>query len=141
MRFSVRQVNTNDHEVRALLLRMQRETLPGDVPLLPSTGYWWIAFADGKPAGFAALQASIRWQDTGYLSRAGVLAAYRGRGLQKRLIKVRIAKARELGWQWLLSDTSDNTPSANALISSGFKLYEPMRPYGLKNALYWRRKI
>lgn len=142
MKYTVRQVNTNDHEVAALLVRMQRECLPGDAPASPHLGYWWICYApDGKPAGFACLKPSLRWQDTGYLARSGVLLAHRGRGLQKRLIRVRAAKAKQLGWRWLLSDTSENPQSANSLISCGFKMYEPREPYGLKTSLYWRKKL
>lgn len=142
MQYRVRQVNGNDHEVRALLLRMQRECLPGDVPLPPSTGYWWIAYTDtGVPAAFCSLKASVRWEQTGYLSRAGVLPGHRGKGLQKRLIRVRIRWAKRIGWQWLLSDTSDNPASANSLIACGFRLYEPRDPYGLRTSIYWRKRL
>ena len=142
MRYVIREADTRDPEVAALLTRMQLECLPGDRPDSVATGHWWICLTDtGKPAGFCSLKPSVRWQETGYLSRAGVLPAHQGRGLQKRMIRVRIARARRLGWKWLLSDTSENPASANSLIACGFKLYEPTTPYGLKTSLYWRRRV
>ncbi len=142
MKYGIRQANVFDPEVEQLLVRMQRECLPGDAPLHPILGFWWIAYAeDGQPAAFASMKPSIRWQETGYLSRSGVLEPHRGNGLQKRLIRVRVRKARELGWKWLLSDTSDNPESANSLISCGFRMYTPSQPYGLKTSVYWRKRL
>lgn len=142
MKYVIRQANTLDPEIEQLLIRMQRECLPGDSPLHPIIGFWWIAYTeDGQPAAFASMKPSMRWQETGYLSRSGVLEQHRGRGLQKRLIRVRIRKARQLGWQWLLSDTSDNPQSANSLIACGFRMYAPSQPYGLKTSIYWRKKL
>jgi GNAT superfamily N-acetyltransferase len=142
MKYVVRQVNGNDHEVRALLLRMQRECLPGDAALSPMLGDWWIAYTDtGVPAAFCSLKASVRWEQTGYLSRSGVLPGHRGQGLQKRLIRVRMVRAKRLGWKWLITDTSDNPASANSLIACGFRMYEPSIPYGLKTSIYWRKRL
>ena len=142
MKYTIRAVNTRDFEIVALLVRMQLECLPGDKPLPPEDGMWWIAFADdGTPAGFCSMRPSVRWQQTGYLSRSGVLEGHRGRGLQRRMIQTRIRKARALGWLWLLSDTSENPASANSLIACGFKLYDPREPHGLKTSLYWRKKL
>ncbi len=142
MKYVVRQVNTRDHEIAELLIRMQLECLPGDRPDSVKQGYWWICYTEtGKPAGFCGMRASVRWQETGYLSRAGVLDAHQGQGLQKRMIRVRIRKAKQLGWKWLLSDTSENPASANSLIACGFKMYEPRDPYGLRTSLYWRKKL
>lgn len=142
MKYHIRLVNTFDPEIETLLVRMQRECLPGDAPLPPYIGYWWIAYTeDGQPAAFASMKPSTRWQQTGYLSRSGVLLPHRGRGLQKRLIRVRTRKAKDLGWLWLLSDTSQNPESSNSLISCGFRMYEPREPYGLDTSIYWRKKL
>jgi GNAT superfamily N-acetyltransferase len=142
MKYLVRQVDPRDPEIWAILERLQLTCLPGDIPQKPNSGYWWLCYTDaGIPIGFAGMVASVRWEETGYLSRAGILPQHQGQGLQKRLIKVRIAKAKTLGWKYLLSDTSENPASANSLISCGFKMYEPMRPYGLKTSLYWRKRL
>ena len=142
MKYLVRQVDPRDPEIWVILERLQLTCLPGDIPQKPSSGYWWLCYTDtGIPIDFAGMVPSVRWEETGYLSRAGILPQHQGQGLQKRLIKVRISKAKTLGWKYLLSDTSENPASANSLISCGFKMYEPTRPYGLKTSLYWRRRL
>jgi len=142
MKFSVKKVDIRNPAMVNLLMFLQKQILPEDVPYKPDRGHWWVAYAeDGKPVGFAGLVRSTRWTDTGYLCRAGVLDEFTGHGLQRRLILARIRKAKELGWNWLITDTTDNPASSNSLINCGFKLYEPSSPWAFKNSLYWKRKI
>lgn len=114
---------------------------PSDAPYVPEKGWWWLAKEGDTLAGFAGLTPSARWADTGYLARAGVLPAYRGHGLQKRLIRVRLAKARKLGFKWVITDTRLNPASANSLIACGFRMYQPSDPWSFKDACYWRIKL
>lgn len=140
----IRAVKPEDPAIAALLQYLQLSALPYDIPIAAShttTDYWWVAFDDVHPVAFAALTLSAQWGDTGYLSRAGVLPAYRGQGLQKKLIKVRERKAKQLGWQWLVTDTTDNPPSANNLIDCGFKTFIPSRPWGFDSTIYWKKKL
>lgn len=142
MKFIVRKVDIRVPSVQTTLLFLQKKILPADTPYKPDRGHWWIAYAeDGKPVAFAGLVRSIKWTDTGYLCRAGVLDNFTGHGLQKRLISVRIRKAKELGWNWLITDTTNNPASSNSLISTGFKIYTPGQPWGFKNAIYWKYKV
>ena len=104
-------------------------------------GFWWVAYLDDVAVAFAGLHASVQWERTGYLARAGVHPAARGHGLQRRLIRVRIAKARRLGWQWLVTDTVENPTSSNNLIECGFRAFEPAKPWATKAAAYWRLKL
>jgi GNAT superfamily N-acetyltransferase len=76
-----------------------------------------------------------------YMCRSGVAEDARGQGLQRRLLRVREAFARKNGARWLISDTTDNTISANNLIAVGFRLFNPSVPWGLKHALYWCKRI
>lgn len=142
MKFAIRKANIKSPKIAALITRLQKETLPYDKPYEPVHGVWFIAYAEnGDPAAYAGLVQSTQWADTAYLCRAGVLYKYRGKGLQKRLIKARIRAAKTMGFNWLISDTSDNAPSANSLISAGFRMYDPSKPYALNNSLYWRLKL
>lgn len=75
------------------------------------------------------------------MNRAGVIPSHRGKGLQTRMIAVRVAKAKRLGWKYVLTYTHDNCPSANNLIDCGFKLYDPRNPYAADGSLYWRIKL
>ena len=142
MRFTVRKVDIRVPSVQTTLSFLQKKILPEDTPYKTDRGHWWIAYAeDGKPVGFAGIVRSTRWTDTGYLCRAGVLDGFTGHGLQKRLIDARLRQARKLGWNWCITDTTDNPASSNSLISCGFKLYTPSNPWSFKNALYWKYKV
>jgi GNAT superfamily N-acetyltransferase len=141
MTLTIKRVDATQENTAALLHWLQVETLPGDTPLEVSGGYWWIAYLDGNPAAFCSLNRSSRWSNTGYLSRAGVLRKHRGIGLQKKLIRVRIALAKRLGWTYVFSDTYENPASTNNLIACGFRMYLPNKPYAGEGTIYWRKKL
>ena len=142
MKFKISQVDIRVPENRTLLMYLQYKCLPYDTPMEIDRGHWWVAYTeDDRPVGFAGLIRSHSWSNAGYMCRAGVLLQFQGYGLQKRLIQARVRKARSLNWEWLLTDTTDNPPSANSLISMGFKLYEPSKPWANKNSLYWRLNV
>jgi GNAT superfamily N-acetyltransferase len=142
MKFTVKKVDTRVPSVQTTLSFLQKKILPQDTPYPTDRGHWWIVYAQcGKPVAFAGIVRSIKWTDTGYLCRAGVMEGFTGNGLQLRLIKARLRKARDLGWAWCITDTTDNPASANSLINAGFKLYTPANPWGFPRALYWKRKI
>ena len=142
MKFIVKKVDTRIPSVQTTLIFLQKKILPQDVPADTTRGHWWIAYAPcGKPVAFAGIVRSTRWTDTGYLCRAGVIDEFTGNGLQLRLIQARLRKAKELGWAWCITDTTDNPASSNSLINAGFKLYTPANPWGFPRALYWKRKI
>lgn len=107
----------------------------------PDHGFWWVVEYKGKPVAFAGLTKSRTTPDAGYLCRAGVVEAHRGRGLQRRLIRIRERKARALGWKTLVSDTFTNIPSSNNLIACGYTLFNPTDRWSFVGALYWRKAI
>jgi len=125
------------------LADLQRTCLPGDEPEATQNGWWWLAVnKDGQEVGFAGMRPSDRWQQTMYLCRAGVLPEYRGQGIQKRLIRARLAKARALGNTHAITDcTTENPASARSLIAAGFRPYWPQVPWGLSHSIYWIRKL
>ena len=135
-------VDTRDADVAKTLHYLHKKCLPGDELFDITTGHWWIVYDEFMlPIGFAGMVRSYSWYDCGYLCRAGVVKEWRGHGIQKKLLKTRELYAKKLGWNWLISDTTDNAASSNSLISSGFKLYEPSKPWGYKHTLYWRKKL
>jgi len=138
----IKRVDIRNSRIQNELEVLQKKCLPGDVPFNATTGYWWIVYdALNLPCAFAGLVSSVRWLDTGYLCRAGVLSGYRGHGIQKRLIRARIRQAKALGWRWLVTDTYQNPASSNSLIATGFKLFEPSKPWGATGTLFWRLKL
>jgi len=142
MKYRVVPVDTRQPEVVQLLTLLQKACLPADKIYPITKGYWYVAYTqDGEAAGFAGIVPSARWSDTMYLCRAGVVLAHRGRGLQKKFIKARVRKAKALGMNWVISDTHQNPASANSLIATGFKMFDPSQPWGFKTALYWKYRI
>lgn len=105
---------------------------------------WLAKDSTGILVGYASLKL-VDGGSTAFLSKSGVLWNARGQGLQKRFIRVRERRARELGLSTIITYTSsDNVPSINSLISCGYKNYQPARDWGLpfgNGGLYWKKKL
>lgn len=104
---------------------------------------WWIAFEvlEGgilEPVGCGGMLHSAIEENTFYLNRSYVDKEHRGHGLQRSLIKARVARARELGGVYATSDTYDNPHSANNLIACGFRAYNPESRWRAPATMYWR---
>lgn len=139
--FSLRAVNGGSAKYNALLLWMQLESLPLDIPADTCDGFWWVAYSGTQPAGFAGMYPSSQDPQGGYLCRAGVLPPFRGAGLQRKLIAARERKARSLGMRALYTDTYRNPHSSNNLIERGFRMFDPELQWAGPDACYWRKSI
>lgn len=137
----IKRVDIRNSLIQDKLSALQKICLPFDNPYDTNFGSWWIAVNNNRDIGFAGLVRTVSWTDCGYLCRAGVIPSARGQGLQKKFIYVRIRQAKALGWKWLVTDTRHNPASANSLIATGFKMFEPTKPWGCKDTLYWRRRL
>jgi N-acetylglutamate synthase-like GNAT family acetyltransferase len=137
----IKRVDIRKESVQLKLSVLQNKCLPFDTPYDTNFGSWWIATEHNSAIGFAGLVRTVSWTDCGYLCRAGVIPSARGQGLQKKFIYVRIKQAKALGWKWLVTDTRHNPASANSLIATGFRMFEPTKPWGCKDTLYWRKKL
>jgi len=137
----IKRVDTRQPAVQTRLSALQKKCLPYDKPYDTNHGYWWIATQDGVDCGFAGLVCSPWWSDCGYLIRCGVVSDCRGKGLQKKFIRVRIRQAKALKMNWVITSTYDNPASANSLISCGFKMFNPTKPWMTKHTSYWRLKL
>lgn len=105
-------------------------------------GQWWIAQSAGRDAGFCAIAPLKHSRECAYLSRAGVMPNYRGKGLQQRMIRLRLRWAKSKGYRYVVTYTEpSNLASSNSLISCGFKLYRPSKPLSAPGMLHWRTKI
>jgi len=142
MKYSIVHADIDLPEIVDLLTLLQKTCLPHDKIYPLTKGYWYVAFSEtGEAVGFGGIVPSSRWSDTMYMCRAGVTRAHQGQGLQKRLIRKRIKVARALGMNWVITDTNENPASANNLIATGFKMFEPSEPWSFKTALYWKHRI
>lgn len=137
----LRAVDGSKKNVQELLYALQLEILPSDTPTVTDKGWWWIMYDGSLPIGFCGMYKSTTWANTGYLCRAGISPGYRGKGLQKRLIRVRERRARVLGWTHLVTDTYENPASANNLIACGYRNYIPRTPWGAEGVNYWIKRL
>lgn len=140
-KYTIKEVDGTDPKMRALLEYLHRDCLPVDDVYDTARGWWWVGYHGSEPVAFAGLVPTIQDETMGYLCRAGVIYAHRGRGLQRRLIQVRERKAKKLGMRALVSDTRQNPSSSNNLYACGFKMYEPYSPWAHEDSLYWIKKL
>jgi predicted acetyltransferase len=124
-----------------VIAKLDKKCFVGDHPVSLKDTYWWIAYSEaGNPVGFSGLRLCRKKENRGlgYFSRAGVIKSYRGHGTQKKMIRARLKKAKQLGLTHCVTYVKGfNLASANSLISCGFKMYSPHYKWGGKAALYF----
>jgi len=124
--------------------RLDKVLFSGDAGIDTSKSWVWIVRVEGKAIGFGAMRACETAVNRGLVlfTRAGVLPVWRGKGIQKRLIRLRATKAKRLGREVAIAYVMGmNCASSNALIGCGFKLYEPADLYAGKQAIYLRKVL
>jgi GNAT superfamily N-acetyltransferase len=153
LNFIIKEVDPDEPHYRDDIIELHDLTFfdPQVRPDLPR-GHWWLVWdrhhwarqsfmGPCSPIAFCGLTEALATPGSGYLKRVGVLKAYRGRGLQRRLITVRERKARKLGLTTMLTDTTDNPASANSLIGAGYKIFEPSYKWAFTHSIYWRKAL
>lgn len=127
------------------LARLDRLLFSGDTPVQLADAWWWIIRTEkGEAVAFGGIRPCKLTCNAGMalLTRAGVRSNYRGKGFQKRLIRARVGWAKRQGYEEVITYVMrGNNPSANALISCGFRLYEPASDYAGEKALYFRKRL
>lgn len=138
--YRIRIVDASDDDVADTLADLHQLTF-FDAAALPEfeLGAWWLAYHGNEAVAFAGVVPSTHVRNGGYFSRVGVLQRHRGRGLQRRLMRVVEARGRCLGWDSIVSDTTDNAISANNFIQAGYRLFEPQMRWAWSHTLYWRK--
>ncbi len=114
-----------------------------DSPMINEDNTFWLAMQDCKPVGFCSAYF-YDWKNCVFLSRAAVMQSAAGAGLQRRMIRTRVAWARTLaGCDRVVTYCAPrNYPSFINLLRCGFRVYEPkdegIEPYGVAGAHYFR---
>jgi GNAT superfamily N-acetyltransferase len=134
-------VDGSKPKMNAILQYMQLETMPYDPVVDPAEGYWWLVKKGSQPAAFLGLTPVDDCPNWGYVARVGVLPEFRGKGIQKHLMRVAERKARAVGLTRLISTTLNNPPSANSFIACGYKTYTPEGPWGYTGTIYWFKDL
>lgn len=143
-RINIRLVATPEklsNSVKAQLEQLDATLFPEDQAYPKDGCYWWIAYMDHKPIAFAGLKPLPEPnRDIGFLCRAGVMAVASGYGLQRRLIKLRLCKARQLKLTEVITYTDKaNHRSAANLLRCGLHFYTPRNEWGISGALYFHQ--
>ena len=98
---------------------------------------WWVIVSSNKIIAYCGC-AFV--EGMCLFVRAWVHKDYRGQGLQKKMIKLRIKSAYDCHIA-ITYTTTDNYPSANSLISQGFRLYSPEYAYAGREMLYFQKPL
>jgi GNAT superfamily N-acetyltransferase len=140
--YRIRIVDASDDDIADTLADLHQLTF-FDAAALPQfeLGAWWLAYHGDEAVAFAGVVPSTHIRNGGYFSRVGVLQRHWGRGLQCRLMRVIEARGRRIGWESIVSDTTDNPVSANNFIRAGYRLFEPQVPWAWSHTLYWRKRL
>jgi GNAT superfamily N-acetyltransferase len=131
---------TEDHD---LIQEMDGLAFP-EATLTPAqieAAEWWVARdGAGKPVAYAGARPMRSVPGGCWLSRCAVVAEARGAGLQRRLLRVRLAWARRHGLTEAYTYTvPGNAPSMNNLIRCGFRTY--VDDYCGDGVVYWVKSL
>ena len=122
-----------------LVRQLHDETFPEDS--WEDADAYWVARESGRPVGFCSVRHCFG-EPSAFLTRAGVLPAGRGKGLQRRMIDVRCRWAKQEGVEYVITYTTrDNYPSITNLLRSGFRFYEPAVPWAGPDVFYFQRRL
>src|SRR3954466_5147516 len=138
--YRIREVDAQDDDIAETLRELHALTFFACAPIPRfDQGHWWLALHKEEPVAFAGVIPSTHVPNAGYFCRVGVLRKHRGCRLQLRLMRALEARARNNGWCSVVSDTTDNLPSANNFIHASYRLFRPAIPWAWPHTLYWRK--
>lgn len=133
-------VKTKDKSTCTLLNKLIFPNQPWSIS--HDEALWLVKDGDGVAVGFAACKPVSGEDGVLYLTRAGLLEEFRGKGIQKKLIEKRLEWGRKSNYNLSITYTSRfNAPSFANLQKCGFKLYIPDNRWAGKKMLYWRKKL
>lgn len=113
-----------------------------DPPIILKNTEWWLAWSGDTPVGYGGLRPVATGEPYTYFTRAGVLPGFRGRGIHRTLIRVRLAWTRRRLYKGAMTYTMpDNTGSANNLIRRGFELFTPSYMWVGDRCLYFIKEF
>ena len=109
------------------ILRMDAICFPLDAPPVIAGAEWFIGWDGSKVAAYCAWKTLEHdGMAVGFNYRAGVLEEYRGRALQRQMVRLREARMRAQGLKVAVTYTdADAAASMRNLIAEGFRPYAP----------------
>ena len=146
MTYKIREVDASDEDVADKIREFNRIEFSWpaitDEELEGHNCHWWFAYNEAdKPIAFAGLNPSVLYKNAGYFKRVGVLPGHRGRGLQLRFFRALEHRAKRIGWQKIVSETTDTVYSGNNFIKAGYLMFEPDHGWAFPNSIYWIKTL
>jgi len=133
------------------ILQMDAVCFPLDAPPVIDGAEWFIGWDGTKPAAYCAWKTLEHdGVAVGFHYRAGVLAEYRGRALQRQMLRLREATMRAQGLKVAVTYTdADAAASMRNLIAEGFRPYAPtptttlsgLGRLGRVGFVHWRKDL
>jgi GNAT superfamily N-acetyltransferase len=133
------------------ILGMDRICFPVDEPPTIDGAEWVIGWDGATPAAYCAWK-TVRHDDVavGFHYRGGVTPAYRGHGLQRRMLRLREARMLKQGLGAAVTYTdADGAASMRSLIAEGYRPYVPtptttlsgLGRLGRVGFVHWRKTL
>jgi ribosomal protein S18 acetylase RimI-like enzyme len=138
-----------EHE--ALIAAIDRACFSLDTPAVFAGAHWLIGWDGDKPAAYCAWKTVEHdGIPVGFHYRGGVLADYRGQGLQRRMLSLREGEMRQHGLAKAVTYTdADGAASMRNLIAEGYRPYVPtptttlsgLGRLGRVGFVHWEKKL
>ena len=128
-----------DEDVAERIDEFERETLNVRRPREKEGVYWWLLENGDELCGYCGMVPYPAYE-TAFIYAVGVTAAYRGQGLQRRMMRAMERQARRDGLTRVVTYTDEsNIWSANNFIRSGYVLYVPPQGHAPGWLNFWKR--
>lgn len=121
----------------SLIAQLDKQCFPLDEPYKFTVAKWWVIEENGEIMAYAGARY---WppDNAVFLCRAGVLPKYRGKNLQKKLIRIRKKWAKKIGASCAYTYTlPTNAISARNLVKCGFLPWNPGVAWAGPEFCYW----
>lgn len=111
-----------------------------EFPTIDNLHAWVVYDSDEDPVGFCTV--NLGSSNIAFMSRAGLMNKATGKGLHKRMVRIREKYAKSKGYDIFISYVKhDNIISAINLEKCGYRLYLPEWRYGGDTVLYFMKQI
>lgn len=151
MSLGIEMVDITDREVQREVLALMRRIFHGRLPWLRNwdwrCGDWRLVFDQEavhpfRPVAFAGARNSPWVRHAAHIVGVGVLPAYRGQGLQCRLLNKLAAAAETRECRSMIAETdTSNWISSNNFVRAGYQIFWPRSPWCVRETIYWRRYL
>lgn len=139
--YRIRPVDATDSDVNDEVLEMHLACDFCDPPDFADCHLWFVYLGD-VPVGFVSMTDSPHHKGFMYLNRIGVMRKHRGSRLALRLIRTCERWCRKHGKKGIVSDSSNNPPSATTFMRAGYKNFDPRFRWPTdRDSIYWRKRL